>query len=125
MLPKRFHLDCSHLKLLEGALPRKAKTKTETSPVRTSWVSQAPRQGLWILNGVPSERVGSRDGSSSQDTAERKQRVQTTFLCPGPSHHSWGVSTPARRVRTSSETSPSKGYILGQAVTQFYARPKG
>lgn len=32
MLPKRFHLDCSHLKPLEGALPRKAKNKIGNMP---------------------------------------------------------------------------------------------
>lgn len=51
VLPKRVHLDCFPLKLLEGALPRKAKNEIEPRPVLMSRVSQVQRvPGTATLN---------------------------------------------------------------------------
>lgn len=114
MLPKGFHLDCSPLKLLEGALPRKAKNKIETCRVLTSSASQAP--GASILNGMPWDRTGAGMEAHGRavHTAQKDAGDITTFLCHRQSRHARRFSAPAGSVRTSAVTNPSKGFILGQ-----------
>lgn len=111
MLPKCFHLDYSRLKLLQGALPRKAKNKIETCPVLMSWVSQVQRQGLQFWMGCPrsSPVLGWKDCSHSRKEAVGPHHVSSPRAEPSCME----IFHPSREGQNLSSDKPIQGVHSG------------
>lgn len=114
MLPKYFHLDCSPLELLEGALPRKAKNKIETCPVLRPSASQVRRQGLGLQLGGPLRGPRAGWGCPGDSSQRRKGAEGVTPSLSRPGCSCPEISHSSQERRNLHSDSPSQGYTLGQ-----------